>query len=453
MYLKLLQFESVEPISLTGGTFAWFPDPMPESFALDVVKGLKGHTLVPGRCGDVDRFVLRTPKGRTLTPYPQSRTVNRRIDGKLHSFNVTNLLASAILNKDVTDNQYGILVSEDGLCVESSEDRLRLRDEMQSEIASLPRVDLNVVTRPRSDDIDVTGKGYVVDGGVVYHKGGNPLRARKDGAVFMTDRVGKQFCVHIGRVLFTAYPAFYRFDPGMHTEIDHIDGDHRNNDPGNFRPVTRQQNAALAHQTGTRVRRPGPTSSHEQFKRVFGTLSPTTIDRMISTGALRRYKKTVFCVHSLGTVLRKRRNGTFIYADAIVGRNDYVQSGRFFYHHVMVMKAFGKYVKGKVVMHLNNDKEDNRLANLRMGTSAENAWRTNPVTVHLPGQDPKSFPSENEAAQTIGVHLSTLNWNKERNSKRSGELIYSTSKGIKFAAVKPPSPHEDQGQEADEREE
>jgi len=435
MYLKLLQFESVEPISLTGGTFAWFPDPMPESFALDVVKGLKGHTLVPGRCGDVDRFVLRTPKGRTLTPYPQSRTVNRRIDGKLHSFNVTNLLASAILNKDVTDNQYGILVSEDGLCVESSEDRLRLRDEMQSEIASLPRVDLNVVTRPRSDDIDVTGKGYVVDGGVVYHKGGNPLRARKDGAVFMTDRVGKQFCVHIGRVLFTAYPAFYRFDPGMHTEIDHIDGDHRNNDPGNFRPVTSQQNAALAHRTGTRVRRPGPTSSHEQFKRIFGPLSPTTIERMISTGALRRYKKTSYWVHSLGAVLRKRRNGTFIYADARVGRDDYVQSGRFC-HHIMVMIAFGKYVKGKVVMHLNDRKEDNRLANLRMGTSSENAHNPKAVTVHLPGQDPRSFPSESDAARTIGVRLSTLNLNSDKNSKRSGEPLYSTSRGIKFAAIR-----------------
>jgi len=453
MYLELLQFDSAEPISLTNGTFARFPNPMPESFALDVVKGLTGYALVPGRRDGVDRFVLRTPRGRTLKPHPQSRMVRRMIDGKTHTFNVSNLLASSILNKDVTDNQYGVLIDEKGLWIESSEDRLRLRDEVRSKIASLPRVDLSVVTRPNSDDIDVTGKGYFVDGGVVYHKGGNPLRARKDGTFNMTDRNGKPFNVHIGRVLFTAYPAFYRFDPGMHTEIDHIDGDHRNNDPGNFRPVTRQQNAALAHQTGTRVRRPGPTSSHEQFKRVFGTLSPTTIDRMISTGALRRYKKTVFWVHSLGTVLRKRRNGTFIYADAIVGRNDYVQSGRFFYHHVMVMKAFGKYVKGKVVMHLNNDKEDNRLANLRMGTSAENAWRTNPVTVHLPGQDPKSFPSENEAAQTIGVHLSTLNWNKERNSKRSGELIYSTSKGIKFAAVKPPSPHEDQGQEADEREE
>jgi len=435
MYLKLLQFESAEPISLTNGTFARFPDPMPESFALDVVKGLKGHTLVPGRCGDVDRFVLRTPRGHTLKPYPQSRVVGRRKDGKTKAFNVSNLLASVILNKDVTDNQYGVLVSEDGLWVESSEDRLRLRDDLQSKIPGLPRVDLSVITRPNSENIDIMGKGYFVEGGVVYHKGGKPLRVGKDGKFMMTDRNVKSLRVHAGRVLFTAYPDVYRFD-SAHTEIDHIDGDHTNNHPGNFRPVTKQQNSALAHQTGTRVRRPGPTSSHEQFKRVFGPLSPTTIDRMISTGALRRYKKTSFWVHSLGTVLRKHRNGTFIYADATVGRGGYVRSsGGFFYHHVMVMKAFGKYVKGKVVMHLNNDKEDNRIANLRMGASAENAWRTNPVTVHLPGQDPQSFPSECEAARSIGVNRATLHDNMKRNRKRSGDPLYSTSKGIRFTAV------------------
>jgi hypothetical protein len=155
---------------------------------------------------------------------------------------------------------------------------------------------------------------------------------------------------------------------------------------------------------------------------------------MISTGDLRRYKETVYWVHSLGTVLRKRRNGTFIYADAIVGRNDYVVSGRI-QHHIMVMVAFGKYVKGKVVMHLNNDKEDNRVANLRMGTSSENAHNSKAVTVLLPGQDPCSFPSEHEAARSIGVIQRTLNWNRERNSKRSGDPVYSTSKGIKFAAI------------------
>jgi len=432
MYLELLQFDSAEPISLTNGTFARFPDPMPESFALDVVKGLEGYTLVPGRYRDVDRFVLRAPKGKVLKPNPKKRQVRCAIGGKMHYFNVTNLLASAILKKDVTNNEYGILVGEEGLWIESNEDRLRLRDEMQSKITSLPRVDLSVVTRPRSDDIDVTGKGYVVDGGVVYHKGGNPLRVGKDGAVMMTDRNGKSLNVHVGRVLFAAYPTFYLVDPA-HTEIDHIDGNRTNNDPGNFRPVTKHQNTALAHQTGTRMERPGANSSHEKCKRKFGTLTPAKVEEMISTGALRRYKKTVFWVHKLGTVLQKHRNGTFEYAKACIFERGYVVSGGFC-HHVMMMKAFGKYVKGKVVMHLNNDKEDNRLENLRMGTSSENAHNSKAVTVHLSGQDPQLFPSMREAARTIGVCPRTLNKNKKRN-RESGDPVYSTSNGIKFAAV------------------
>ena len=433
MYLELLQFDSAEPISLTGGTFARFPDPMPESFALDVIKRLKGYALVPGRCGNIDRFVLRTPEGRTLKPNPDTRRVQRTFNRKIETFNVANLLASAILGRDVTDNEYGILVSEDGLWVESSEDRLRLREEMRSKIPGLPRVDLSVVTRPRSENIDITGKGYFVEGGVVYHKGGKPLRAGRDGKFYMTVRNGKSLRVHVGQVLLSSYKEFYRYDPAAHTEIDHIDGNHANNEPGNFRPVTTQQNRSLAHQTGTRMDRPGPTSSHEQFKRVFGTLSSTTIDRMISTGALRRYKKTVFWAHKLGTVFRKRQDGTFTYADARLQRRGYVVSGRID-HQVMVMIAFGKYEEGKVVMHLNDNKQDNRLANLRMGTSSENAWRANVTTVHLPDGTSHSFPSEVEAARTIGAIRRTLHDNKKRN-RESGGLIYSTSNGIKFAAM------------------
>ncbi len=432
MYRYLLQFGSADLISRTNGRFAAFTYPMPGSFALDVVKGLKGYALVPGRYRGVDRFVLRTPKGRVLAPCPQPRRVQCRIDGKLKYFNVCNLLASCILNEDVTDNEYGVLVDENGLWVESSEDRLRLRDELQEKIADLPRVDLGVITRPNSEDIDVTGK-YYVDGGVVYRKNGDRHRARKDGMFVMTDCNGKRFGVHVGRVMFTAYPRFYRFDP-VHTEIDHIDGDHANNHPGNFRPVTKHQNAALAHRTGERMQRPGPNSSHEKFKRIVGKLSSEMIERMISAGDLRRYKHTSYWVHSLGVVFRKRRNGTFKYADARLWRDDYVDIGGV-RQHIMVMKAFGKYVEGKLVMHLNDRKDDNRLSNLRMGTSSDNASVKNAVTIHRPGQDPRWFPSMCEAARTIGVDLSTLKNNRDRNTDRSRELVYSTSNGIEFAAV------------------
>ena len=38
----------------------------------------------------------------------------------------------------------------------------------------------------------------------------------------------------------------------------------------------------------------------------------------------------------------------------------------------MMMRAFGKYRNGLVVMHMDNDKENNALSNLQMGTNEEN---------------------------------------------------------------------------------
>lgn len=40
--------------------------------------------------------------------------------------------------------------------------------------------------------------------------------------------------------------------------------------------------------------------------------------------------------------------------------------------HQIVLLAFGKYEEGKEVDHINNNREDNRLCNLRMLTHAEN---------------------------------------------------------------------------------
>ena len=102
----------------------------------------------------------------------------------------------------------------------------------------------------------------------------------------------------------------------------------------------------------------------------------------------------------------------------------------------MMMKAFGKHVDGQLVMHLNDKKDNNRLANLRMGTSSDNAHRADAVTIHRPGQEPRWFPSLIEAARTIGVHRETLKRNRDRNTGRPDELVYTTSrKGIMFAAV------------------
>ena len=421
----------------SGATFVRFPDGL-ASFCLDVVKGLREYKLVQMEHNGVWRLSVRTPNGYTLTPRSsQDRGIQCRVDGKNRHFNVMNLLASVLLGRDVTGTEYAILVVEGGMRVESKQDRERLRDEREKEAVDLPRKELTTIPRAKTGTIDVTGQGYYVQGGKIYRKYGKALAVAKNGRCAMTDCRGTQLKVHVGWVLFTAYPEFYRFDADVHKEVDHIDGDHKNNAPNNFRPVTASQNCTLRHQTGSRVERPGPDSSYEQCKRKFGTLSKDTTDR-ISAKDLKQYEETSYWVHRLGTVFVRQSDNTFRYAAAFVRENGYVVS-RGHKHHLMVMKVFGEYIKGMVVMHKDDNKQHNGFDNLRMGTKQDNACRTNGVTIHRPGEDPQWYPTEREAARRTGISDSSLNSNRKRNLD-SPELCYSeTRKGVRFACVDSPT--------------
>ena len=63
--------------------------------------------------------------------------------------------------------------------------------------------------------------------------------------------MGKQEKVGLGWVLFAAYPDFYGYKHGIHTQMDHINGISTDNEAWNFRPMTVHQNAAVRHQTGS----------------------------------------------------------------------------------------------------------------------------------------------------------------------------------------------------------
>ena len=434
-YASLLQYDSPDkkPLLHLGATFVRFPDG-PASFCLDVVKGLGGHKLVQMEHNGVWRLSVRRPNGNTLTPRSsQDRAILCFVDGKNRYFNVMNLLASVLLGRDVTDSEYAILVVEGGMWVESKQDRERLRDEREEEAVDLPRRELTIIPRPKSKTVDVTGQGYYVQGGKIYRKNGKALAVAKDGRCKMFSR-GTQLNVHVGWVLFTAYPEFYGFDADVHEEVDHIDGDHKNNAPNNFRPVTRSQNSTLRHQTGSRVERPGPDSSYEQCKLKFGALPKEKTDLMISDNHLKQYEETWYWVHRLGTVFVRRSDNTFRYAEASVLDSGYVVSGGH-KHHLMVMKVFGEYIKGMVVMHKDDNKQHNGLDNLRMGTAAENAHNSMAMTVQNPDGTTRAYGSRNEAARDLGIGKSSLSRNRKRN-RDSPELCYSeTRKGVRFACV------------------
>jgi len=437
---------ATQPIcSHVGGQFEPFPIHF-EEFPMDVVDGLKGYKLATTTKNGVNRFALRTPAGRILTPTDNDRVVQVRIEGVKKYFNVSNLLASYVLNKDVTDNEYGILPTDDGMWVESAADRTTLCTELKLKRNDLPRVELDYIPRPNSSDIDVRGKGYYVERGVVYKKNGTPIYVTKTGHILLTGAMGKREMVGLGWVLFAAYPDFYGYDRDHHKEMDHINGISTDNEAWNFRPMTVHQNAAVRHQTGSRSRRPSPKSSHERFKRKHPELTPRIISNWQKNGSLQRYAETSYWLHKDGAVLLRRSSG-FVYADLTVERNDYTfASITGVSVHVMMMCAFRNYVEGLVVMHMDNDKENNSLSNLQMGTNEENGVG-NAVQIHIQHADgtevATTYSSEMEAARRVEISKSTVHNNRKRQRPDSPRKFSTTKGGIKFAATDPPPPETD----------
>lgn len=111
--------------------------------------------------------------------------------------------------------------------------------------------------------------------------------------------------------------------------------------------------------------------------------------------------------------------------------------------HRIVLLAFGKYEEGKEVDHINNNREDNRLCNLRMLTHAENMRkqiednggvhhntgicgkdhvRSKPVLqLNKDGSFVKEWESQNLAAINLGISQAQIsncvNANKTRTTK------------------------------------
>ena len=253
---------ATQPIcSHVGGQFAPFPANLRE-FPLDVVEELDGYTLATTIKNGVTRFALRTPLGRILEPMGHDRRVKAKIQGTQKCYNVANLLASYVLSEDVTDNEYGILIVEDGLWIESAADRMALCDRLKLECTNLPRVELERIPRPKSNEIDVRGKGYYVDRGVVYQGNGTPISVTKTGHIHLTGATGKSQTVGLGWVLFAAYPDFYGYRQGLHTQMDHINGVSTENEAWNFRPMRPDEriNSRQYFQVDRGRRRSSPTT-------------------------------------------------------------------------------------------------------------------------------------------------------------------------------------------------
>ena len=87
----------------------------------------------------------------------------------------------------MTDNEYGILLTDTGMWIESAADRTTLCTRLKLERNALPRVEPDYIQRPDSSVIDVRGRGYYVERGVVYKKKRYADPRLEDG-VYLPDR-------------------------------------------------------------------------------------------------------------------------------------------------------------------------------------------------------------------------------------------------------------------------
>jgi hypothetical protein len=222
--------------------------------------------------------------------------------------------------------------------------------------------------------------------------------------------------------------------------MDHINGVSTDNEAWNFRPMTVHQNAMVSHQTGSRSERPAPDSSHELFRRdPTKALTPANISKWIEVKWLRQYSNTSYWMHRDGAVLRRRPSGLFVYAQLRVKRCGYTYA-RIGKVHIMMTKAFRTYEDGLVVMHGDGKKQNNKLSNLKMGSSEANAEGKKEVQIHIPHADgtvTTTYRSQNEAARRTGMSGPTISQNRKRQRPNS-PLVFSTSRGCVFAATDPP---------------
>ena len=173
---------------LSKGRFVKFPtsldvDGQP-GFPLDVVPGLEGFRLVPSETDGAQHFVLRRPNGLLGGPPIEKDTFRVRIGKKLKRYSVKALFASSLLKEDVTGDEFTIFLLEDGIIVESAADRVALYRELKKKCRKMPRVDLTII-QDESGPIDVTGKGYYLEGGVLFQNG-KKVPASRDGTVMLS---------------------------------------------------------------------------------------------------------------------------------------------------------------------------------------------------------------------------------------------------------------------------
>ena len=108
----------------------------------------------------------------------------------------------------------------------------------------------------------------------------------------------------------------------------------------------------------------------------------------------------------------------------------------------MMMRAFGKYNNGLVVMHMDNYKENNALSNLKMGTNEENGvGNAVQITIqHADGTEVATiYRSESEAARRVEILIDRPQEQKTSTTRLAAQVLdesWDQVRGDRSAAIR-----------------
>ena len=220
-----------------------------------IVPKLEGVLL----CFHDGQFLFRR---QGTSEYTGKTTTPRAIRFGQKHWNVLQLIVSCVYTIDLTQDETRVLIFDGDLVVERNEDRQCL---INNFVVNTPRREIvEFVSFKTKRHYDFRGCGYVIEdtpcgtiggtnggtngGLVVYNKNGTRLSVGDDNKIFlMTGSTKEPAAVKLPQLAVYVFRDLYpgTFDPDKHTEVDHINGNHKDNRLCNLRPVTRLQNMML----------------------------------------------------------------------------------------------------------------------------------------------------------------------------------------------------------------
>jgi len=253
------------------------------------------------------------------------------------------------------------------------------------------------------------------------------LRPSPGGQVNLTRKNGTSAMILNHRAYMFTFEADNR--DADQTEVDHIDGNHRNNAPENLRWASPSENCMYKFTAVSKQKKlqkfTGDLNTLKQFREsgwymglfdgVYGVVDP---DRYI-------HRVGDFSVDSRSPYPTLGTGGKFYTVHRVVAYVEGIISKYEFDHPKKC---------GFVVMHIDDDKEDFRPNKLKRGTPAENnmARHDNPATtlrkpirqLDLNRICIKEFPSQAAASIALGIDYTTISGAIKRGSKCQGKFYF-----------------------------